>query len=166
MSHAIETLFPSGRQEAGSSFTTGILPFQSIRQLVRAGDIKAAAEIADEQIQPASLDLRLGDVAYRVRASFLPGSKATVQEKLDELGATRIDLASGAVLEKGSVYIVPLMEHLSLRSDIAGFCNPKSSTGRLNIFTRVITDHAVEFERVRRGYRGPSMPRSLPASSA
>ncbi|MFO0995983.1 MAG: 2'-deoxycytidine 5'-triphosphate deaminase [Alphaproteobacteria bacterium] len=155
MSHAIETLFPSGRQEAGSSFTTGILPFQSIRQLVRAGDIKAAAEIADEQIQPASLDLRLGDVAYRVRASFLPGSKATVQEKLDELGATRIDLASGAVLEKGSVYIVPLMEHLSLRSDIAGFCNPKSSTGRLNIFTRVITDHAVEFERVRRGYRGP-----------
>jgi dCTP deaminase len=155
MSQALESLFPSDREQAGPHHTTGILPFQSIRQMVRAGDIKAVLEITDGQIQPASLDLRLGDVAYRVRASFLPGPKATVQEKLDELGTTRIDLSSGAVLEKGSVYIVPLMEHLSLKSDIAGFCNPKSSTGRLNIFTRVITDHAVEFERVRRGYRGP-----------
>ncbi|MHB1218583.1 MAG: 2'-deoxycytidine 5'-triphosphate deaminase [Alphaproteobacteria bacterium] len=152
MAQASSTLFPP---DQGVQHTTGILPFQAIRQLVRVGDLRATAEIADAQIQPASIDLRLGDVAYRVRSSFLPGRNATVQQRLDQLGATRIDLNGGAILERGNVYIVPLQEHLQLKSDISGLCNPKSSTGRLNIFTRVITDNATEFERIRRGYRGP-----------
>ncbi len=152
MAQASSTLFPP---DQAAQHTTGILPFQAIRQLARVGDLRAAAEITDAQIQPASVDLRLGEVAYRVRSSFLPGPHATVQQKLDQLGATRIDLTDGAILERGNVYIVPLQEHLQLKSDISGLCNPKSSTGRLNIFTRVITDNAVEFERIRRGYRGP-----------
>ena len=152
MAQASSTLFPS---DQAAQHTTGILPFQAIRQLARVGDLRAAAEITDAQIQPASVDLRLGEAAYRVRSSFLPGPNATVQQKLDQLGATRIDLTEGAILERGNVYIVPLQEHLQLKSDISGLCNPKSSTGRLNIFTRVITDNAVEFERIRRGYRGP-----------
>src|SRR5688572_5629617 len=105
MAQASSTLFPP---EQGAQHTTGILPFQ-----------------------PASVDLRLGDVAYRVRSSFLPGRNATVQQRLDQLGATRIDLNDGAILERGNVYIVPLQEHLQLKSDISGLCNPKSSTGRL-----------------------------------
>ena len=152
MAQASNTLFPP---DPAAQHTTGILPFQAIRQLMRVGDLRATAEIADAQIQPASVDLRLGDMAYRVRSSFLPGPNATVQQKLEQLGTTRIDLTDGAILERGNVYIVPLQEHLQLKSDISGLCNPKSSTGRLNIFTRVITDNAVEFERIRRGYRGP-----------
>jgi dCTP deaminase len=148
------SLFPR-EDGAPQQHTTGILPLQAIRGLIRAGDIRAVNEIPEAQIQPASLDLRLGDVAYRVRASFLPGRNATVMQKLEEFGSTRIDLSQGAILEKGSVYIVPLMEHLQLKAEISGLCNPKSSTGRLNIFTRVITDNAIEFERIRRGYRGP-----------
>src|SRR5688572_17968644 len=126
-----------------------------IAAMADAGAILPAYPFIEAQIQPASLDLRLGDVAYRVRASFLPGRNATVMQKLEEFGSTRIDLSQGAILEKGSVYIVPLMEHLQLKAEISGLCNPKSSTGRLNIFTRVITDNAIEFERIRRGYRGP-----------
>jgi len=152
MAQVSSNLFPP---DQAAQHTTGILPFQAIRQLVRIGDLRATAEITDAQIQPASVDLRLGDVAYRVRSSFLPGRNATVQQRLDQLGATRIDLTDGAILERGNVYIVPLQEHLQLKSDISGLCNPKSSTGRLNIFTRVITDNSTEFERIRRGYRGP-----------
>jgi dCTP deaminase len=149
-----KSLFPR-EDGAPQQHTTGILPLQTIRALIRAGDIRAVNEIPETNIQPASLDLRLGDVAYRVRASFLPGPNATVMQKLEEFGSTRIDLTNGAILEKGCVYIVPLMEHLHLKAEISGLCNPKSSTGRLNIFTRVITDNAIEFERIRRGYRGP-----------
>ena len=136
-------------------FTTGVLPSQRIRDLV-GRDILIEAPLDEDQIQPSSIDLRLGDVAWRVRSSFLPGPKATVEGKLRELGMHRIDLSDGAVLERGCVYIVPLQEavRLTRESDIAGVANPKSSTGRLDIFTRVITDYATEFDRVPKGYKG------------
>jgi dCTP deaminase len=134
-------------------FTTGVLPSQRIRDLV-GRDILIDAPLDDDQIQPSSIDLRLGDVAWRVRASFLPGPKATVEGKLRDLGMHRIDLSDGAVLERGCVYIVPLQEAARLTGDLVGVANPKSSTGRLDIFTRVITDYATEFDRVPKGYKG------------
>ncbi len=133
----------------------GILPGQAIARLIEAGAIAAETPIPAEQIQPASMDLRLGSTAYRVRASFLPGRQASVAEKIDGLTMHRIDLSEGAVLEKGCVYIVPLIESLRLGSDISAMANPKSSTGRLDIFTRLITDRTSEFDRIRAGYAGP-----------
>ncbi|HUL06275.1 MAG TPA: 2'-deoxycytidine 5'-triphosphate deaminase, partial [Candidatus Acidoferrum sp.] len=133
---------------------TGVLPYQSLRELVRAREVFAVEPIEPEQFQPASLDLRLGHVAYRVRASFLPGAGATVQQKIQQFGMHEIDLTKGAVLEKGCVYIVPLMEQLALSSRIAGIANPKSSTGRLDVFTRVIADGATVFDRIDAGYDG------------
>ncbi len=135
--------------------TTGILPFQAINAMRRAGEILANADILPEQVQPASIDLRLGEVAYRVRASFLPGPEATVPQKIAELDGYPIDLRSGAVLEKGCVYVAVLEESLALESAIGGFANPKSSTGRLDVLTRLITDRGAAFDRVERGYRGP-----------
>jgi dCTP deaminase len=153
---------PEGRQpeppaegQRSALTRTGILPSQGIRALISAGEITAAPEIEPEQIQPASLDLRLGKVAYRVRASFLPGRDATVRDKLSELKFHEIDLTKGAVLEAGCVYLVPLIEHLKLRSTIAGFANPKSSTGRLDVFTRLIGDRQTSFDAVAEGYAGP-----------
>ncbi|GFO83495.1 MAG: hypothetical protein A49_31220 [Methyloceanibacter sp.] len=108
---------------------TGVLPSQAIRSLIAAGEIAGAPEIEDAQIQPASLDLRLGKKAYRIRASFLPGRNAKVRDKLSELTFHEIDLTKGAVLEAGCVYLVQLQEHLKLRGTIAAFANPKSSTG-------------------------------------
>ena len=134
---------------------TGILPSQAIRAMISGGEIMAAPEIEANQIQPASLDLRLGKVAYRIRASFLPGPDATVRDKLDELKFHEIDLTKGAVLEAGCVYLVPLIEQLKLRSTIAGFANPKSSTGRLDVFTRLIADRQDGFDTVDEGYAGP-----------
>ncbi|MGH6865143.1 MAG: 2'-deoxycytidine 5'-triphosphate deaminase, partial [Methyloceanibacter sp.] len=134
---------------------TGILPSQAIRSLIAAREITGAPDIEQNQIQPASLDLRLGKIAYRIRASFLPGPKATVRDKLAGLTFHEIDLTKGAVLEAGCVYLVPLIEHLELRSTIAGFANPKSSTGRLDIFTRLIGDHQDSFDTVEEGYAGP-----------
>jgi dCTP deaminase len=135
--------------------TTGILPYQSINAMAREGEILADADILPEQIQPASIDLRLGAVAYRVRASFLPGPEATVMEKIHQLDGYAIDLREGAVLEKGCVYVVPLLESLRLNGLVAGFANPKSSTGRLDILTRLIADRSAAFDRVERGYEGP-----------
>jgi len=156
-----ETL-PEGRRAGtpaeatrGAFARTGILPSQAIRALIAAGEIKGAPEIAPEQIQPASLDLRLGKVAYRIRASFLPGPNATVRDKLEALKFHEIDLTKGAVLEAGCVYLVPLIEQLKLRSTIAGFANPKSSTGRLDVFTRLIADNQDSFDAVEEGYTGP-----------
>jgi len=134
--------------------TTGILPYQAINEMVRAGEIHAEVEIAPEQVQPASIDLRLGTVAYRVRASFLPGRDSTVIDKIAGLDGYPIDLTQGAVLEKGCVYIVPLLEALALSPGVAGFANPKSSTGRLDILTRLITDGSRAFDRIERGYHG------------
>ena len=142
--------------------STGLLPSQLLRIAVgygrnapTASEIVAAEPIADDQIQPASLDLRLGEVAYRVRASFLPGARDTVQDKLDLLSMHRIDLSGGAVLEKDCVYIVPLLESLALRKRVSALANPKSSIGRLDVFARVITDYGIEFDRIREGYKGP-----------
>lgn len=139
----------------GPEHTTGILPCQAIEALIRSREIVSEIDILEDQIQPSSVDLRLGTVAYRVRASFLPGSASTVREKLDAFTMHQIDLTDGAVLEKGCVYIVPLMESLKLRARTSALANPKSSTGRLDIFTRLITDHAVEFDSVEAGYKGP-----------
>ena len=133
----------------------GILPDRMIAALARAGAILPAYEFVPDQIQPASLDLRLGDVAYRVRASFLPGPNATVAERIDDLKLHEFALTDGAVLETGCVYIVPLLESLALPPDLAAAANPKSSTGRLDVFTRVIADRARSFDRIEPGYHGP-----------
>ena len=140
----------------GKPFSTGILPSQELEHLVRVTkEISAVDEIQDSQFQPASLDLRLGAVAYRVRASFLPGKESTVKQRLDDLAMHEMDITHGGVLERGCVYIVPLLEHVSLRHRMSAMGNPKSSTGRLDIFTRLITDQGTEFDRVREQYKGP-----------
>jgi dCTP deaminase len=138
----------------GNSAPAGILPAEQIAGLFAAGAIVAPAAPDADQIQPASLDLRLGEVAHRMRASFLPGPTMTVEDRLATLALHELPLAGGAVLEPGSVYIVPLQESLALPADTAAATNPKSSTGRLDIFTRVITDRAREFDTVAAGYRG------------
>ncbi len=139
--------------EAGR--TGGILPAHAIERLIGQGDIGLERPADEDQIQPASLDLRLGHYAYRVRASFLPGPRHTVDQRLEALALHRIDLTDGAVLETGCVYVVPLLESLSLDPTIAAAANPKSSTGRLDVFTRVIADRAQEFDKVETGYCGP-----------
>ena len=133
----------------------GILPDQALVSLIDAGEISAATAILPEQVQPASLDLRLGSVAYRVRASFMPGPGVPVFDKIDQFGMHSIALTDGAVLERGCVYIVPLQEKLALASRLSAFANPKSSIGRLDVFTRVITDGGTAFDRVPDGYDGP-----------
>jgi dCTP deaminase len=148
------SLFPNLTTQQVSPRTTGILPAQTIRELIAGGRIEATQEITEEQIQPASIDLRLGEVAYRVRASFLPGQDSTVQDKVSTLLITKVDLTGGVAFEPGCVYIVPLMEELRLPKNVEARANPKSTTGRLDIFTRLITDYGIEFERVRPGYRG------------
>jgi dCTP deaminase len=134
---------------------TGILPDHMIAALARDGAIRPACEFAPDQIQPASLDLRLGEVAYRVRASFLPGPRTTVAQRIEELKLHEIVLTDGAVLETGCVYIVPLLESLALPDKIAASANPKSSTGRLDVFTRVIADNTRGFDLIKAGYHGP-----------
>jgi len=148
-------LFPDREKtETPATVTTGILPDRDIAKLIEGGRISAGGGVDASQIQPASLDLRLGAVAWRVRASFLPGKASTVQAKIDRLQMHQIDLTKPTVLEKGCVYIAELMEELRLPADIAGRANPKSSTGRLDIFTRLITDAGAEFEGVAAGYKG------------
>ena len=149
-------LFPDSQDEPNGRTRphTGIQPSQVIRELIRSKEISSLRDISPEQIQPASLDLRLGATAHRVRASFLPGPERTVVEKIAELSQHKIDLSGGAVLETGCVYIVELEEQLALGSAISGWANPKSSIGRLDVFTRLITDNSSEFDRVRAGYRG------------
>ncbi len=147
--------------------STGILPSHVLKRLIRARrEILATEEIADEQIQPASLDLRLGAQAYRVRASFLPGQATRVADKLAEIAIHEFDLSHGAVLETGCVYVIPLLEQLELSFRVSGVANPKSSTGRLDVFTRLITDGAQSFDRVEENYHGPLYaeisPRTFP----
>jgi len=139
----------------GERALEGIVPVQAIRALVSSGRIKLAEPLADGQIQPASLDLRLGAVAWRVRASFLTGPGATVAQKLDSIRLHAIDLVDGAVLETGCVYIVPLLESVRLVPGLSAAANPKSSTGRLDVFTRVIADGVMAFDQIPDGYQGP-----------
>ena len=138
---------------------TGVLPSQRIQDMVRAGGISTVLGSFDaDQVQPASIDLRLGDYAYPVDTSFLPGRETKVLEKMRQLDADferfKIDLRNGAVLEKGRVYVVPLLETIKLPADVAAFANPKSSTGRLDILTRLIADEATHFDEVEGGYEG------------
>ncbi|WP_274426460.1 2'-deoxycytidine 5'-triphosphate deaminase [Chelativorans sp. YIM 93263] len=134
---------------------TGILPDREIAALFSDGALVAPRPLDADQVQPASLDLRLGNVAYRVRASFLPGPDYKVSEKLERLKLHELRLdEEGAVLEVGCVYIVPLMESLALPPDVSASANPKSSTGRLDIFTRVLTDRGPEFDKIAPGYSG------------
>jgi dCTP deaminase len=140
---------------AEARVSAGILPAQAIRAMVERGQIALAEPMLANQLQPASLDLRLGPAAYRVRASFLPGTGVSVADKLDELALHRIDLTKGAVLETGCVYVAPLLESLALPEGISVLANPKSSTGRLDVFTRVIADHVSSFDQMPAGYRGP-----------
>ncbi|HWY63919.1 MAG TPA: 2'-deoxycytidine 5'-triphosphate deaminase [Rhizomicrobium sp.] len=154
MAASLETL--NHADESYGRFSTGILPSHVLTRLLEQGrEITAAEPFAKGQIQPASLDLRLGPVAYRVRASFLPGPQATVEEKLKTVFMHEIDLREGAVLEAGCVYIVPLLERAEFSARISGGANPKSSTGRIDVFTRLITDYAPSFDRIEPGYRGP-----------
>ena len=136
----------------------GVLPDSALAGLVEAGAIRSTETLDDDQIQPASLDLRLGPDAFRIRASFLPGPKRSVAEVLQEPGIElhRMDLtAQGAVLETGCVYLVPLMESLRLPTGISGRANPKSSTGRSDVFTRLVTNRAKAFDDIPTAYSGP-----------
>lgn len=142
----------------------GVIPNQNIETMISEGQITASPPVAPEQIQPASLDLRLGTIAYRVRASFLAGHGAKVADRLAEFEMHRVDLTGGAVLEKGCVYVVPLMEGLALPDDISAVANAKSSTGRLDLLTRTITDGGTEFDRIAPGYTGPLYAEICPRS--
>ena len=143
---------------------TGVIPNQQISEMIRSGQINAAQSVIDAQIQPASLDLRLGNVAYRVRASFLTGHSSKVTDRLKEFEMHRVDLTDGAVLEKGCVYVVPLMESLALPEGMNAVANAKSSTGRLDLLTRTITDGGTEFDRIPSGYTGPLYAEICPRS--
>lgn len=132
----------------------GLLADSDIKLLISTAAITSDNAIDSTQIQPASLDLRLGRVAYRVRSSFLPGADHCVEKKLSQLKIHEIDLTQGAVLETNGVYIVPLLEELNLPQAIAAIANPKSSTGRLDVFTRVISDFTECFDKIVRGYKG------------
>jgi dCTP deaminase len=145
----------------------GVLPGQLLEMAVRAGYIDAGRfKIPPENIQPASLDLRLGERAYRIRCSFLPGHD-TVAHKLDELALHELDLrGDGAMLEAGRPYLIELKERLDLPEGLRGKANPKSSTGRIDVFTRVITDRGDRFDEIANGYRGALYLEVVPLSFA
>ncbi|MEO1795780.1 MAG: 2'-deoxycytidine 5'-triphosphate deaminase, partial [Pseudomonadota bacterium] len=142
----------------------GVLPSQTLEEMIAAGQITATPAVIPEQIQPASLDLRLGQKAYRVRASFLAGEGQKVADRLRDFVMHEVDLSAGAVLEKGCVYVVPLMESLALPMGLQAVANAKSSTGRLDLLTRTITDGGVEFDRIPEGYTGPLYAEICPRS--
>jgi len=148
-------LFPDlvGSQSSDAR-TTGILPSQRLEDLVAAGHIRANSPISPTQIQASSIDLRLGAVGYEVCASFLPSVNSTVEKKLQEVKLKELDLSMPVLLEKGKVYLVPLQEELLLPENYSGKANPKSSIGRLGVFTRVITDYGDAFEEIRPAYKG------------
>jgi dCTP deaminase len=132
----------------------GVLPSQYIKELIDRNFMFSNENINEDLIQPASIDLRLGFKAWRVPASFLPGKNSTVEEKLNQIAMHEFSLSNGAVLECGCVYIVKLLEALNLPKNISGMANPKSSTGRLDVFTRLIVDRTQQFENVPKGYKG------------
>ncbi|MDB6176516.1 2'-deoxycytidine 5'-triphosphate deaminase [Paracoccus sp. Z330] len=142
----------------------GVLPDSEIRSLIEQGAIAAQVDIIPEQIQPASLDLRLGHKAYRLRASFLAGRGQRIEDRLNDFQMHEMDLSGGAVLERGCVYLVPLIEHLSLPAGLTAVANAKSSTGRLDLLTRLVTDDGTEFDRLPDGYSGPLYAEICPRS--
>ncbi|WP_378946486.1 2'-deoxycytidine 5'-triphosphate deaminase [Paracoccus sp. R86501] len=142
----------------------GVLPDSEIQQLIASGVISADAPIIPEQIQPASLDLRLGQTAYRLRASFLAGRGKRIADRLDDLQMHEMDLSGGAVLERGCVYLVPLQERITLPQGLTAVANAKSSTGRLDLLTRLVTDDGTEFDRLPEGYDGPLYAEICPRS--
>jgi dCTP deaminase len=149
------------------SATTGVLPSQELNRAIEAEWITSGEyRIRPEAVQPASIDLRLGDHAWALRCSFLPDVDSTVEEKIEGLAFQRVDLRDGAVLERDRPYLVPLVEELALPADVHGKANPKSSTGRLDVFTRVITDRHHRFDDVRAGYRGKLYLEIVPRSFA
>ncbi len=158
----------SDKADAGASLSgpSGVLPRQDIRKLVERNMVRSASgQFVESQFQPASLDLRLGERAYRVRASFLPGPERTVEQVLAELTQDEVSLAEGAILERNCVYVVELMESLSgLPATISAFANPKSSTGRIDVFTRLIADRADAFDTVAGGYTGKLYAEISPSS--
>ena len=133
----------------------GVLSSQEILELIHKNVITSENGIEKDLIQPASIDLRLGIKAWRVPASFLPGKGNKVSTRLKDLAMHEFSLLDGAVLECGCVYIIKLLENVSLTDNLTGIANPKSSTGRLDVFTRLIVDGAMEFEEVPAGYQGP-----------
>src|ERR671922_1721340 len=145
------------RPKNGTANKAGVLAYQELVAAARDGWIRATQPLDPAQFQPASLDLRLGPVAYQLRASFLP-YRESVQDRLDggdgDLVIDRLSLTEGATLQRGSVYLVPLLESLALPAGVRGRSNPKSTTGRLDIFTRVITDRTPRFDEIAPGYRG------------
>jgi dCTP deaminase len=135
--------------------STGVLPAQRLREAIaREWMVADPWRIPAESVQPASVDLRLGDHAWALRCSFLPDSKSTVEEKSEDLAFERIDLRDGATLERDRPYLVPLIEELRLPGEIRAKANPKSSTGRLDVFTRVLTDRNHRFDEIAPGYHG------------
>ena len=144
--------------------SVGILPVQRLRQAVAQGIIHSERNpIPSTNLQPASLDLRLGAKAYRLRCSFLPDTRR-VEEKLEDLLMGEIPLKDGAVLERNRPYLIPLMEELRLPPDLRAKANPRSSTGRLDVFTRVITDHSHQFDEIKAGYQGKLYLEVVPRS--
>lgn len=156
----------AARKTSDAGILPGIQPDTIIAGMIEAGMITLGQPLVAGQIQPSSLDLRLGARAWRVRASFLPGRDRLLKARLDQVALHEIDLTKGAVLETGCVYIAELLEGLALPGGLAAAANPKSSTGRLDVFTRVITDRSAEFDVVEEGYRGPLYieisPRTFP----
>jgi dCTP deaminase len=142
----------------------GLFARQQIRVMIQRGMIDAIADIEEAQLQPASLDLRLGSRAFRIRASFLPGRDKRVRDQLEDQQYDELDLAEGAVLERHCVYLVELQEFVRLQPSISGIANPKSSTGRLDVFIRLITDNAEVFDTVEGGYAGPLYAEISPRS--
>ncbi|SMO66531.1 2'-deoxycytidine 5'-triphosphate deaminase [Paracoccus laeviglucosivorans] len=142
----------------------GVLPDNALHKLIQSGAIRADQPFLPGQIQPASLDLRLGTTAWRLRASFLCGRGRKVSERLADFEMHRMDLTGGAVLEKGCVYLVPLMERLTLPHGLDAVANAKSSTGRLDLLTRLVTDEGTEFDRLPDGYDGPIYAEICPRS--
>lgn len=144
--------------------TNGVLPDHQIRALIASGNIRSDTPVIPEQIQPASLDLRLGGTAYRLRASFLAGKGRRIKDRLADFQMHQMDLSSGAVLERGCVYLVPLQESIALPAGLSAVANAKSSTGRLDLLTRLVTDDGTEFDRLPEAYDGPLYAEICPRS--
>ncbi len=153
--------------EDGATPAAGVFPSQALNRAIEAEWVSSGDyRIRPEAIQPASIDLRLGDFAWALRCSFLPDVDSSVEEKVDGIAFQKVDLRDGAVLERDRPYLVPLIEELALPEDVRGKANPKSSTGRLDVFTRVITDRHHRFDDVRAGYRGRLYLEIVPRSFA